>query len=107
MRRSGCYSQERDCEGCGTDIGGGGSGLCLSLGVALILTTDSCPRCVGVKNCVHTPPIKLLLRISGFWFLDAFAKSRKATTGFVMSACLTIRMYTSAPTGRIFKKLYI
>jgi len=55
VRRSGCYSQERDCEGCGTDMGGGVNcvpefGCCINTNTLL-----SFPRCVGVKNCLPLP----------------------------------------------------
>jgi hypothetical protein len=43
-------------------------------------------------------------------FLGAFVKLRKATISFVMSVCLSLRLSAwenSAPTGRIFMKLYI
>jgi hypothetical protein len=43
-------------------------------------------------------------------FLCAFAKLRKATISFVMSACPSVRLSTwnnSAPTGRILRKLDI
>jgi hypothetical protein len=42
----------------------------------------------------------------GTEFLGAFAKFRKATVNFIMSACLSV-WYNSAPTRRIFRKFVI
>jgi hypothetical protein len=80
--------------------------VCLSLGVALTTYPPFLVE-VGLKIVFHSSNQQIIITQLGFWFLGAFAKSRKATIGFVMSACLPVRMNNSAPTGRIFMKCYV
>jgi len=75
-------------------VGGDGRGLWSS---GLVSRTDSAGvfgRCHRLQVCYP------------FSFLDAFAKSRKATISFIMFVCMSAWDNTT-PTGRIFVKFFM
>jgi len=66
------------------------------------------PLCLN-SPCQFTPVLTLRSHVFGWlrtFFLAAFAKSRKATIGFVMSVCPSA-WNNSVPTGRVFMKFDI
>ena len=67
-----------------------------------------------ISSPIEGSPRKFSLIIMlGPYFLGTFEKLRKATSSFVMSVCLSVCISVrpawnnSAPTGRIFMKIYI